>query len=152
MLAVALLLVSRAAAADPTLPDLAPAVQSVFPLGARAGQSLEVEFLGRYLGDAAEIAFARQDIRAEVLSSGFYTVKARVSVGPNVPEGLHDYRLRTARGTYVGVFHIGSLAGEREIEPNNDLAHAQKLLAHKNREMTEHYIKARQGERVKPLR
>ncbi len=33
-----------------------------------------------------------------------------------------------------------------------DLAHSQKLLAHKNREMTEHYIKARLGERVKPLR
>ena len=33
-----------------------------------------------------------------------------------------------------------------------DLAHSQKLLAHKNREMTEHYVKARVGERVKPLR
>ena len=33
-----------------------------------------------------------------------------------------------------------------------DLAHSQKLLAHKNRQMTEHYIKARLGERVKPLR
>ena len=33
-----------------------------------------------------------------------------------------------------------------------DLAHPQKLLAHKNREMTEHYVKARIGERVKPLR
>ena len=32
-----------------------------------------------------------------------------------------------------------------------DLAHSQKLLAHKNREMTEHYVKARLGERVKPL-
>lgn len=33
-----------------------------------------------------------------------------------------------------------------------DLAHSQKLLAHKNREMTEHYVKARVGDRVKPLR
>ena len=33
-----------------------------------------------------------------------------------------------------------------------DLAHSQKLLAHKNREMTEHYIRNRVGERVKPLR
>jgi integrase len=32
-----------------------------------------------------------------------------------------------------------------------DLAHSQKLLAHKNRDMTEHYVKARLGERVKPL-
>ena len=33
-----------------------------------------------------------------------------------------------------------------------DLAHSQKLLAHQNREMTEHYVNARLGERVKPLR
>lgn len=33
-----------------------------------------------------------------------------------------------------------------------DLAHSQKLLAHKNRQMTEHYVKARLGDRVKPLR
>lgn len=33
-----------------------------------------------------------------------------------------------------------------------DLTHSQTLLGHKNRDMTEHYIKARIGERVKPLR
>ena len=33
-----------------------------------------------------------------------------------------------------------------------DLAHSQSLLGHKNREMTEHYVKARKGARVKPLR
>lgn len=33
-----------------------------------------------------------------------------------------------------------------------DLAPSQTLLGHKNREMTEHYVKARIGERVKPLR
>ena len=33
-----------------------------------------------------------------------------------------------------------------------DLAHSQTLLGHKNRDMTEHYVKARMGGRVKPLR
>jgi integrase len=33
-----------------------------------------------------------------------------------------------------------------------DLAHYQKLLAHKNRDMTEHYVRSRVGERVPPLR
>ncbi|MBU0748672.1 MAG: tyrosine-type recombinase/integrase [Gammaproteobacteria bacterium] len=33
-----------------------------------------------------------------------------------------------------------------------DLAHSQRLLAHKNRDMTEHYVRTRMGERVKPLR
>lgn len=33
-----------------------------------------------------------------------------------------------------------------------DLAHSQKLLAHKSRDMTEHYVRSRLGERVAPLR
>lgn len=33
-----------------------------------------------------------------------------------------------------------------------DLGHPQKLLGHRNREMTEHYVKQRVGERVRPLR
>ena len=33
-----------------------------------------------------------------------------------------------------------------------DLAHSQTLLRHKNRDMTEHYVKAHTGTRVKPLR
>lgn len=33
-----------------------------------------------------------------------------------------------------------------------DLAHSQMLLGHKNRDMTEHYVRSRVGERVKPLR
>jgi integrase len=33
-----------------------------------------------------------------------------------------------------------------------DLAHSQKLLAHKNRDMTEQYVRSRIGERVRPLR
>ena len=33
-----------------------------------------------------------------------------------------------------------------------DLTHSQSLLGHKNRDMTEHYVRTRIGERVKPLR
>ncbi len=33
-----------------------------------------------------------------------------------------------------------------------NLAHSQKLLGHRNREMTEHYVRTRVGERVQPLR
>ena len=61
------------------------------------------------------------------MSSDFFSIKARVSVGPNVPVGLHDYRLRTPRGTHVGVFQVGSLPRLSEVEPNNDLKHAQDI-------------------------
>src|SRR4051794_19142177 len=91
----ALLLLASGARADANLPDLGPMVISVFPLGARQAETLEIQILGRYLNDTRELTFARPDIRAQVLSSDFFSVKARISVGPNVPVGLHDYRLGT---------------------------------------------------------
>lgn len=33
-----------------------------------------------------------------------------------------------------------------------DLGHSQRPLGHKNRDMTEHYVRERIGHRVKPLR
>src|SRR2546425_5111043 len=115
------------AGADANLPELGPMIVAVFPLGARQAETLDVRILGRNLNDTLDIIFARPDIHAEVLSSDFFAIKARISVGPNVPVGLHDYRLRTPRGTHVGVFHVGSLPRLSEVEPNNDLKHAQDI-------------------------
>ena len=122
-----LALCAASARADANLPELGPMVISVFPLGGRQAETLDVQILGRNLNDARDITFARSDIRAEVLSSDFYSVKARVSVGPTVPVGLHDYRLRTPNGTHVGVFHVGSVPRVTETEPNNDLKQAQRI-------------------------
>src|SRR5713226_1339374 len=122
-----LLLLAVSVSADANLPELGPMVISVFPLGARLGETLDVEILGRNLNDTRDIAFARPDIHAQVLSSDFFSVKARISVGPKVAVGLHDYRLRTASGTHVGVFHVGSLPRLSEVEPNNDVNHAQRI-------------------------
>ncbi len=114
-------------ASEAPLPDLAPSVRSVFPLGAHAGETVEARFLGKNLNEILEIRFSRKDIRAEIVYSDYYVVKAKISVGPNVPTGLHDFRIRTAAGTHVGVFHVGWPAAQREIEPNNDLPHAQTI-------------------------
>ena len=122
-----LVVLALGARGDANLPDLGPQVISVFPLGARQGETLEVQILGRNLDGTRDITFARPDIQGQVLSADFFSVKARISVGGKVPVGLHDYRLRTTRGTHVGVFHVGSLPRLNEVEPNNDLAHAQKI-------------------------
>jgi quinohemoprotein amine dehydrogenase alpha subunit-like protein len=122
-----LLLFAAGARGDANLPDLGPVVISVFPLGARQAETLEVQISGRNLNDTRDITFARSDIQAQVLSSEFFSVKARISVDPKVPVGLHDYRLRTPRGTHVGVFHVGSLPRQNELEPNGDLKHAQAI-------------------------
>ena len=121
-----LLLVSlQAAAAE--LPDLAPKVDSMAPLGGRAGETLEVHVSGKWLENTLGIAFARPDIRAELLSSEFDSVKLKISVGPRVPTGLHDYRLRTAHGTFVGVFHVAALPAAGETESNDDISRAQGI-------------------------
>ena len=57
--------------------------------------------------------------------------KARRAAGVNFQ--FRDIRAKTASDT-------------------GDLAHSQKLLGHKSREMTEHYVREHQGQRVKPLR
>ena len=108
-----------------TLPDLTPSVRSIVPLGARRGETVEVLLSGRHLDNALDMTFARADIQAEILSSDFFAIKAKVSVGLKVPTGLQDFRLRTQSGSYVGVFHVGSLAEQSEIEPNNEPAKAQ---------------------------
>ncbi len=123
-----LFLLAAGVRGDANLPDLGPMVISVFPLGARQAETLDVEILGRNLDGTRDITFARPDIQAQVLSSSFFSVKARISVGPKAPVGLHDYRLRTPRGTHVGVFHVGSLPRLNEVEPNNDLKHAQTIV------------------------
>ena len=120
-------LLAAGARGEVNLPDLGPMVTSVFPLGGRQAETLEVQISGRNLNDTRDISFARPDIQAEVLSSDFFSAKARISVGPKAPVGLHDYRLRTPRGTHVGVFHVGSLPRQSEVEPNNDLKHAQAI-------------------------
>ncbi len=86
-----------------------------------------MQLLGRNLEGASEITFARPDIKGKVVVADFFFVQAHISVGPNVPVGLHDFRLRTPVGTHVGVFQVGSLPRVSDTEPNNDLKHAQPV-------------------------
>ena len=114
-------------AAAPSLPDLSPVVSSIYPAGGRPGETLQVDMSGRRLDGTLEVAFARPDIKAELVSSNSNSAKVKVTVGPAVPTGLHDYRLKTPNGAFVGVFHVGTLPGGREVEPNDDIRRAQKI-------------------------
>lgn len=115
------------AAAAGDLPDLAPRVRSVSPMGGRTGETVPVRISGSRLDGPVEIAFARPDIGVEVLSSDASGIKARISVGARVPAGLHDYRLRTPRGSFLGVFHVAALPATAEVEPNDAPAAAQPV-------------------------
>jgi integrase len=69
------------------------------------------------------------------------------------PLGIHAMRFRFDRARKeAGVsFQFRDIRAKAATD-TGDLAHSQKLLGHRNREMTEHYVKRRVGERVKPLR
>jgi hypothetical protein len=116
------------AAATGELPELAPEVRSISPLGGRAGESVKVTISGRRLNDTLAVVFARPDIRAKLVSSEFGSVKLEISIGAGVPTGTHDYRLRTKQGTFVGVFHVGSLPAIAEKESNGDISRAQSIV------------------------
>ena len=126
---VAFLISTLAYAAAPKLPDVAPQVRSVFPLGGTSGESSDIRISGRNLEGVRAIDFARPDIRAAVLKSSFFSVEARVEIGKNVPAGLHHFRLRTSFGSHVGVFHVGAVRAIREVEPNDDPSMAQPVQA-----------------------
>lgn len=71
--------------------------------------------------------------------------------GQPLTQGALRSRFDKAREASGVQFQFRDIRGKAATDTGN-LAHSQKLLGHKNREMTEHYVKARAGERVKPLR
>lgn len=109
----------------------------------KTGARLGIEITGELAATITKIndrprraisAYLIQDENGQPLTSGALRSrfdKARTLA--NVDFQFRDIRAKAATDT-------------------GDLAHSQKLLAHKNRDMTEHYVKARMGERVKPLR
>lgn len=90
----------------------------------------------------------------------------RINARPRVR--LSAYLIQDDNGKPLGEFGLRSrfdkarsLAGvdfqfrdirAKTASDTGDLAHSQQLLGHKRREMTEHYVRARVGERVQPLR
>jgi integrase len=71
--------------------------------------------------------------------------------GQPLTQGALRSRFDKARTLAKVYFQFRDIRAKAATD-TGDLAHSQKLLAHKNREMTEHYVKVRMGERVKPLR
>ena len=62
-----------------------------------------------------------------ICASSFYELHACVEIGGKVPPGMYEYRLITPRGNFAGRFHVSPIKSIREVEPNNDVATAQKI-------------------------
>lgn len=113
--------------AQTKLPETAPVVRNLFPAGGQSGKSFEITFRGIRLDQVTDIEFATPGFATEICRSGFYELTALISVDSTVASGIHDYRLVSPAGAYVGGLHITNLPETREVEPNNLTSNAQKL-------------------------
>ena len=109
---------------------------------------------------------AEQDQAAIAIPEELAQLIEQIKATPR--ERLRAWLIQDVDGKPLGTFALRSrfdkaraLAGvdfqfrdnrAKAATDTGDLAHSQKLLGHRNREMTEHYVKSRQGERVKPSR
>jgi hypothetical protein len=145
-----LLAVSGTAAAQQPPPGLpSPHLQHVFPLGVRAGNSVEVTVTGTDLEEPESLLFAHPGLKGEYLAppkaevpdpkdpkkigpppktnpAGPY--KFRVTAAADVPPGLYDLRVVGAWGvSNPRTFAVSDQIEIAEKEPNNDVGEAQKV-------------------------
>lgn len=116
-----------AGAVDPDLPSAAPKIAGVFPHGARRGSTTAVEMSGQNLQDVTEIHFAGRGVESKITAASPSKISLLVQVAPDAETGRRDFRLRTGRGAYVGVFDIGSLPEIAETENNDDWRKPQTI-------------------------
>lgn len=118
---VSILLLAAVARAD--LPS--PRLDRVFPLGAGAGSSVDVEIAGADLDEPKALRFDHPGITAAPAKDR----KFKVTVAANVPEGTYDVRVVCKWGVssprLFAVSH--GLTELAEKEPNDDPATAQAV-------------------------
>jgi hypothetical protein len=125
----------------PGLPE--PRLLLVFPMGAKAGDTVEVVVTGQDVDDARDLLFDVPGVKAELVgpASGpdmkkqpqpgvgkISSVKFKVTVPGDAPLGSHDLRVSTPYGvSNPRAFVVGDLKEINEAEPNNDVAEAQRV-------------------------
>ncbi|MCX4150775.1 MULTISPECIES: tyrosine-type recombinase/integrase [Paraburkholderia] len=151
------------AVAHPTLQD---AMDLAYLTGQRPADVLKVKRADIW-GDHLHIVQnkTRKHLRI-VIEGDLQAVIERIVARPRKMTGAN--LLQNDDGTPVSPFELRSrfdrarkAAGvtfqfrdirAKSASDTGDLAHSQKLLGHQSRNMTEHYVRSRIGERVKPLR
>ncbi len=102
-----------------------PTVQSVFPSGVKAGETVDVNVRGTDLEGATTLWFDHPGLRAFHLKGTTF----RVVCATGTPTGHHDIR---AVGTYglsnARTFVVGDRPETVEVEPNNAPAQATSLV------------------------
>jgi hypothetical protein len=107
---------------------VAPRLTNILPTGGQRGTEVEVRFTGQRLDDTKEIVFYTPGISVVSTDVGTNRVKATLRLAPDCPLGEHAIRIRTATGvSEIRTFWVSALTNVAEVEPNTELAKAQKI-------------------------
>jgi hypothetical protein len=126
-----------------------PRLLTIMPMGGKAGTTVEMILTGSDIEEPEGIAFSQVTIKGELLPDAppqpdpkdpnkgkgkgkvagpTTAVKYKVTIPPDVPVGIHDVRIFNKYGvSNPRAFVIGDQTEVLEVEPNNDVAQAQKV-------------------------
>lgn len=117
------LLLSTASTARAQLP--LHRLQSVFPSGGRAGETVEVQITGADLEGVDGLWFDHPGLRAFQRKGPTFVV----AIAPGTPSGYHDVRLVGPLGvSNPRAFVVGERPESREVEPNNTVEQANAIV------------------------
>ncbi len=107
-----------------------PRLQSVFPLGAKQGSTVEVEIAGGNLEEMRKLYFSHAGITAELIpGEKSKSLRFKVSVAAGVPVGEYDARVIGKHGiSNPRTFVVSDFAEAVETEPNNQRAEANRVV------------------------
>ena len=112
----------------PELTHRLPKLTSVFPQGARPGESVQVEILGEFLDRTATVLFLDGSLSGEVVEAQASSLRLKFRVGTESGFGPHYFRILSPRGpSNVLLFRVGDLPHTTEREPNSTFAEANTV-------------------------
>ena len=110
------------------LPLHQPDVNSVFPLGGKAGQPVNVEIEGEFLDRAMAVRCECTDVSGTVRRAGSLTIEVEINISASAEPGLRVMYVESPRGTSNRFFfRVTRWQSVRETEPNDQLYQAQMV-------------------------
>src|SRR5579864_1688632 len=110
------------------VPHRLPKLTSVFPQGARPGETVHAEIQGEFLDRAFSVLFLDSSISGEVVDVHPSSLKLELRVAASAHLGPHYFRVVSPRGaSNVLLFRIGDLPHITEQEPNSTFAEANPV-------------------------
>jgi hypothetical protein len=105
-----------------------PKLTSVFPQGARPGESVHAEIQGEFLDRASTVLFLDGSISGEVVDAQPSSLRLEFHIRVDASFGPHYFRVLSPRGaSNVLLFRVGDLPHVMGREPNSTFAEANPV-------------------------